>query len=190
MQQHSVPHFPEEDSKLRATSLQVRRGGNCPNSLQVLAQLLSSDPQQRDQLTLHLLACLPDAGAPATRSILSSFGDEGNTRIDFSHCLFRAGHDDPASSYIIRSCEIGSRTIVNFNDLPEMTVEEFEKIANDFVEQGDECWWHFEVRHIRSSNHSITVPFSRRKPSAIVDFVRPRAESPRRRCDASATSAK
>ncbi|KAL2263650.1 hypothetical protein VTK26DRAFT_5812 [Humicola hyalothermophila] len=139
----TVPHFPEEDSKLRASAMQVRRGGNCPNSLEVLAQLLASDPQ-RPQLTLHLVSCLPDARAAATRTILSSFGD--NPAIDFTHCLYRQGHDEPASSYIIRSSETGSRTIVNFNNLPEMTVDEFGEIADHFVGQGDNCWWHFEGR--------------------------------------------
>lgn len=145
---HSVPHFPDEDSKLRATSLQVRRGGNCPNSLQVLAQLLSSGPQRLNETTLHLVSCLPNAQATATRTILESFGTSPDTTIDFSHCVYREGYDEPASSYIIRSASTGSRTIVNFNDLPEMTANEFEEIADAFARQGDACWWHFEVRQI------------------------------------------
>jgi hypothetical protein len=31
-----------------------------------------------------------------------------------------------------------------------MTANEFERIADAFTEQGDACWWHFEVRHITS----------------------------------------
>jgi ketohexokinase len=145
---HSVPHFPAEDSKLRATGLQVRRGGNCPNSLEVLAQLVSAGPRHRLPTKLHLVSCLPDAQAAATAEILSSFGN-GPVEIDFSHCLYRTGHDAPASSYIIRSAETGSRTIVNYNDLPEMTFGEFEEIASAFAGYGGgECWWHFEVRQV------------------------------------------
>lgn len=149
-----VPHFPEEDSKLRATAVQVRRGGNCPNTLEVLQQLLlsgsanDSEPdsrQQRPRVVQHLVACLPNARAAATGKILSSFGP--GSPIDFSHCIYRDHHDEAASSYIIRSAETGSRTIVNFQDLPEMTVGEFENIADKFTEHAADCWWHFEVRH-------------------------------------------
>lgn len=83
--------------------------------------------------------------------ILSSFHDGA---VDVSHCLYRTGHDAAASSYIVRSGATGSRTIVNFNDLPEMTAGEFEGIVDALsgevgVEDGggggDGCWWHFEV---------------------------------------------
>lgn len=36
----TVPHFPHEDSKLRATSRETRLGGNIPNTLGVLSQIL------------------------------------------------------------------------------------------------------------------------------------------------------
>lgn len=137
----SVPHFPEEDSKLRANSLQLRRGGNCPNTLEVLLQLLRREPDQ-SPVTPHLISCLPSSESPATSKILSSFGP--GPAIDFSHCLYRRGYTEPASSYIVRSQETGSRTIVNFNDLPEMTLEEFVAIADDFRDKG-ECLWHFEA---------------------------------------------
>ncbi|KAK4153137.1 Ketohexokinase [Chaetomidium leptoderma] len=180
----TVPHFPEEDSKLRATTLQVRRGGNCPNSLQVLAQLLAAvGPQQHHPpIKLHMVSCLPDAHAAATGKILASFGDGDSDgggspekAIDFSHCLFRAGHEEPASSYIIRSGETGSRTIVNFNHLPEMTTGEFEKIADAFTQHGDECWWHFEgrmpattlscIRYLRQVVPGSTVSVEVEKPN-------------------------
>lgn len=137
----SVPHFPEEDSKLRATSLRVRRGGNCPNTVEVLQQLLrhgSTEPR----VVPHLVSCLPAAGSAATSKILSSFGDD--TPADFSHCLYREGHTEPASSYIIQSRTAGTRTIVNYSDLPEMTVQEFGNIADNFRDQPG-SWWHFEV---------------------------------------------
>ncbi|KAK3952499.1 hypothetical protein QBC32DRAFT_140843 [Pseudoneurospora amorphoporcata] len=208
----TVPQFPEEDSKLRATALQVRRGGNCPNTVEVLQQLLlsrggldssstqnqrdsaadvvvvtpppSQQQQQQQQLKLHLVSILPDVGSSACRKILSSFAAPAApqpsssydseslsesvtgaasataTIVDFSHCLYRKGHDEAASSYIIRSGATGSRTIVNYNDLPEMTTDEFINIVDDFVALqhnhsddgrtrgvvGANCWWHFEGR--------------------------------------------
>ncbi|KAI1805479.1 Ribokinase-like protein [Daldinia bambusicola] len=159
-----VPQYPGEDSKLRATNLQVRRGGNCPNTLQVLQQLLpirgkrgdndddgggsssSSGGGGRDlDLKPYLISCLPRADAPATATITGSFGP--GSLVDFTRCIFREDHHQPASSYIIRSEATGSRTLVNYNDLPEMTVGEFvtavEGIGGDDNDD-DDVWFHFE----------------------------------------------
>ncbi|KAG5768026.1 hypothetical protein H9Q73_013989 [Fusarium xylarioides] len=135
----AVPFFPSEDSKLRATSLNIRRGGNCPNSLQVLEQLLS----QHDTLQLHLVSPLPAAASSATQRVISSFGAQSN--IDFSHCVYREESTEAASSYIMRSETSGSRTLVNYNDLLEMTEDEFGNIARGF-NPGQGTWWHFEGR--------------------------------------------
>jgi ketohexokinase len=130
----------------------------------VLAQLVAAGPpppppqqkqqqqhqQQKLPLKLHMVSCLPGAETAATRKILASFGGNGDgnsNAIDFSRCLYREGYEEPASSYIMRSGATGSRTIVNFSELPEMTVGEFKAIVDAFTtEHGDnECWWHFEV---------------------------------------------
>ena len=137
--QFRVPHFPSEDAKLRATNLNVRRGGNCPNSLEVLQQL----PGSRKDVQTHLVSCLPNASSEATRRIISSFGED--PMVDFTHCIYREENTEAASSYIIRSQESGSRTIVNYNGLKEMTAAEFEKIVQRF-RADQETWWHFEVR--------------------------------------------
>ncbi|UNI19037.1 Ketohexokinase [Purpureocillium takamizusanense] len=135
----NVPRYPEEDAKLRATGVKVRRGGNCPNSLEVLQQLLG----EREHLRLYLVSCLPDRASPAAERVLASFG--ADSKVDFRHCIYRQGHAEAASSYIIRSHRSGSRTIVNYNDLPEMTATEFARIVASFGPDGD-TWWHFEVR--------------------------------------------
>lgn len=134
----SVPHFPEEDAKLRATNLTIRRGGNCPNSLEVLQQLVTD----KDNTQLHLVSCLPRRDAPSTRRIISSFGPD--TRADFRHCIYREGYTEAASSYIIRSQQSNSRTIVNYNDLPEMTCDEFAQVVDGF-DRHEPTFWHFEV---------------------------------------------
>ncbi|KYK55641.1 hypothetical protein DCS_07604 [Drechmeria coniospora] len=139
----SVPRYPDEDDKLRATSLQVRRGGNCPNSLEVLQQLLRAGRDRHHDVRPYLVTCLPDESSPATRLVMASFGDD--SAVDFGHCLHRQGHAEAASSHIIRSARTGSRTIVNYNELPEMTVGEFEAVAHGFRADQD-TWWHFEGR--------------------------------------------
>ncbi|KAI2641855.1 Ribokinase-like protein [Hypomontagnella submonticulosa] len=162
-----VPYYPGEDSKLRATNLQVRRGGNCPNTLEVLQQLLGE--QEGGRVNPYLISCLPDADAPATATIVDSF--RPRCLVDFTKCIFRAGHSEPASSYIIRSEATGSRTLVNYNDLPEMTIDEFKDVAGDV---GDDAWFHFEgripettlqcIRYLRQSFPKTRISVEVEKP--------------------------
>ncbi|KAM0475328.1 hypothetical protein ACHAPX_007082 [Trichoderma viride] len=136
---NSVPHYPEEDEKLRASTLTIRRGGNCPNSLEVLQQLL----QPQDAIRMYLISPLPSKSSPAAQRIKASFGEA--SPVSLEHSLYRETYTEAASSYIIRSEQTGSRTLVNYNDLPEMTVGEFEAIVQGFSPD-DETWWHFEGR--------------------------------------------
>ncbi|KAI1824683.1 Ribokinase-like protein [Xylaria intraflava] len=140
----SVPHYPDEDSKLRASNIQVRRGGNCPNTLEVLQQLLRAEQGARasPKVQPHLVACLPSRDAPATARIVGSFG--ADSPVGFSRCIFRDEDQEPASSYIIRSSATGSRTLVNYNGLAEMTLAEFVAAAESLG--GDDPWFHFEGR--------------------------------------------
>ncbi|KAI1096902.1 Ribokinase-like protein [Rostrohypoxylon terebratum] len=163
-----VPYYPGEDSKLRATNLQVRRGGNCPNTLQVLQQLLrESDPSVKD-VKPYLISCLPSVDAPAAATIVDSFGP--GSLVNFSRCIFRANHRDPASSYIIRSEATGSRTLVNYNDLPEMTIDEFVTAAD---EVGDEAWFHFEARsRAKPETHPKMIHAQGRIPETTLQCIR------------------
>ncbi|PFH55275.1 hypothetical protein XA68_10203 [Ophiocordyceps unilateralis] len=142
----SVPHYPDEDSKLRATSLAIRRGGNCANALEVLQQLLQEGGRH---VRPHLVSALPSRSSTATGRIRASFGDA--SPVDLSHCLYREAYDEPAASYIIRSQASTSRTIVNHNDLPEMTVDEFDAVISALADpssdsSSSDSWWHFEGR--------------------------------------------
>jgi hypothetical protein len=157
-----VPFYPQEDSKLRATHLSRRRGGNCPNSLEVLYQLINhgSKPQ------LYLISCLPDVRSSETAEIKASFGQGAEQAIEFSTCIHRSGIFKAASSYITRSEATGSRTIVNFNDLDEMTTDEFAQMAAR-IPRDDDSVWHFEGRipattltcigHLRSTHPRAAV---------------------------------
>ncbi|KAJ0164748.1 Ketohexokinase [Colletotrichum tanaceti] len=156
----SVPHFPEEDSKLRASSLRVRRGGNCPNTVEVLQQLIAEGPPRHPPsrpLRMHLVCPLPERQSQAAAQIVASLcpttgdasrprdEDDGPPAVSFDHCLFREGHQAPASSYILSSEATGTRTIVNHDSLPEMTADEFLRVAEAFKGRG-RTWWHFEGR--------------------------------------------
>jgi ketohexokinase len=132
-----VDHYPPEDEKLRASRLEKRRGGNVPNTLEVVQQLLQ---WQRGSVPLILLAVMPSSSSPATRQIQSSLGP----RVDFSHCLYRESSSEAPSSYIINSLTTNSRTIVNYNELAEMTADEFNKAADNL--SGKALVYHFEVQ--------------------------------------------
>lgn len=129
-----------------------RRGGNCPNTLEVLQQLIegkNKDKQQQQQLKDEkhasspvLIAVLPAASSPASQFIRDSLGPA----VDVTHCLYREAHTEPASSYIIKSRTSGSRTIVNYNELPEMTSAEFGAAVEKLdIGDGSGRWFHFEV---------------------------------------------
>lgn len=134
----SIPHFITEDEKLRATEIVRRRGGNCPNTLEVLQQLLG----RRDDIAveLNLLAVLPHREAPAVQEVAQSLG----SGVSLGTCLYRDDHEEPASSYILKNLSSPSRTIINYNVLPEMTFEEFVNVSDSVGPDG--IWYHFEVR--------------------------------------------
>ena len=153
----TVPHFPVEDSKLRATSCTSRRGGNVGNTLEVLQQILSVDTKAptsgspsdgRDvphDGELLLIADLPSKTSPQTRSIASSFEGYPYTpartsssgqcipAVDLQYCLHREDCLDPMTAYIMSSASTSSRTIVNHNPIPEMTFDEFVSITERIV---------------------------------------------------------
>ncbi|KAJ6179705.1 hypothetical protein N7519_010166 [Penicillium mononematosum] len=116
----TAPYYPGEDEKLRASRISRRRGGNCPNTLEVLGQLLQYGPSSAES-SLNLIAVLPSKSSVPCQQIQSSLGNM--VRLD--SCIYRERFSEPASSYIITSQATGSRTIVNYNELPEMTRTEF-----------------------------------------------------------------
>ncbi|KAI3341354.1 putative PfkB family kinase [Ustulina deusta] len=132
-----VSHYPSEDEKLRALSTSTRRGGNCPNTLEVLRDLLQSVDAPT---TLHLVAVLPSRQSSATGKIEESLG----SGVSLQACLFREEYHNPPSSYIIRSLATDSRTIINYNDLPEMSYDEFSRAADAL--SAEDTWYHFEGR--------------------------------------------
>lgn len=152
----SVEHYPPEDEKQRALSVVRRRGGNSPNTLEVLQQLLDVNG-----IAMSLVQCavLPSRSSTSIQEIKSSFG----AGVDLTHCIYREECHEPASSYIIKSNSTDSRTIVNYNGLPEMTSDEFIKVVDELELNAKASWCHFEasIRHferlfIFSNDHSGT----------------------------------
>jgi ketohexokinase len=133
-----VEDYPAEDEKLRAIEVDRRYGGNCPNTLEVLQQLIGLS--KFSPVPLALFAVLPSSSSDGTMRIKSSFA----SAVDLTHCIYREECEEPASSYIIRSRSAGSRTIINYNDLPEMTSKEFITMAGQLGHEMS--WCHFEAR--------------------------------------------
>ncbi|KAL4741049.1 Ribokinase-like protein [Aspergillus similis] len=163
----TTPHYPGEDDKLRATSILRRRGGNCPNTLEVLQQLVAqTSPGQ--ETPLSLVAVLPAKTSVASKQIRDAF----EPRVSLNYCIYRQEFEEPASSYIIKSQASGSRTIVNYNELPEMKLEEFIQIADTLGTKAR--WYHFEgripdvtlscMRYIREHYPSIKISVEVEKP--------------------------
>lgn len=142
----SVPRYPNEDEKLRATNHSRRRGGNCANTLEVLSQLITQDPlaTTENNSTLYLLSVLPARQSTDVQFI----GKSIPTVILNAGCIFRNNFDNAASSYIIQAATNNSRTIVSHNPLPEMTTKEFIESASSIQAHSktESLWYHFEGR--------------------------------------------
>ncbi|KAL8715500.1 MAG: hypothetical protein Q9220_000835 [cf. Caloplaca sp. 1 TL-2023] len=136
-----VERYPAEDEKLRASRIIKRRGGNCPNTIEVLQQLLDTVPNN-SEVSIALCATLPSRSSTGYQEIQSSFTEPSALQ----YCICRDDASEPASSYIIRSSAADSRTIINYNGLQEMTVEEFASVADKLGKIGL-AWCHFEVIH-------------------------------------------
>ncbi|KAK2809559.1 hypothetical protein FQN50_003612 [Emmonsiellopsis sp. PD_5] len=176
----TVSHYPAEDEKLRATTLSRRRGGNTLNTLEVLQQLLLTPYHQHlaakhgrpAPINIYPIAVLPARWSPATQEIEASLQPQSQSSlvkpnvavsVNLKHCIYREECSEPAASYIIKSVEAGTRTIVNYNGLREMGFWDFvcavDRLGTDREGKGkgdgdgdgdgDEDggrWFHFEGR--------------------------------------------
>lgn len=143
-----VPHFPQEDTKLRATKIERRRGGNTGNALEVFTQLLPQAGDTGESIyssEQYLFTVLPEYLSEDTKTVMRSL-----PRVSSDLFQFRKNQPLAASSYIIQSAQNQSRTIVSANPLDEMTAEEFKAgvaplIDDPKIGNGD-VWIHFEGR--------------------------------------------
>ncbi|KAK0654905.1 putative ketohexokinase [Cercophora newfieldiana] len=136
----SVPGFPAEDDKIRASAVAKRRGGNCPNTIDVLQQLCSVNSKTKLTIDLSLAVVLPKRSSSAVQEIHRSFGSGAVLK----DSIYRDEHVEPSSSYIIKNLASDSRTIISYNAMPAMRFDEFIKIAERLGKEA--LWYHFEGR--------------------------------------------
>lgn len=123
--------YPAEDSEMRATKQKIVRGGNVTNTLTVLSQL------KHECFWAGTLANEPDAEIIKNDLIKYSINTE--------YVQVQSQGKVP-TSYIVLNQINGSRSIVHYRDLAELTFEDFKKIP---LEQFD--WLHFEARNIEQT---------------------------------------
>jgi len=123
---NEVPTYPGEDSEVRAQDQHRRRGGNAANTVAVLAQLG------------HRCAWAGTwADEPDGHWILADLEARG-VRTDPA---VRVASGKSPTSYITLARDTGSRTIVHYRDLPELTAGELQAGALTAYR-----WVHLEAR--------------------------------------------
>lgn len=132
---NSVDHYPAEDEEMRAVAQRVVRGGNAANSACVLSQLGHE---------VELLATV--AEDPAARLILD---DLHRHQVGTRHMAHIPNAATP-TSYITLNQSNGSRTIVHYRDLPEVTAQDFSTVP---LERFD--WFHFEGRNVEQTQKML-----------------------------------
>jgi len=131
---NEVAAYPPEDAEVRALAQRQVRGGNVTNTLVVLNQLGRS---------CAWAGTLGDD--PASGPILADLHRQGvDTRLARPH----PGRTTP-TSYIALSRATGSRTIVHYRDLPELTPADLAAGLDglDPAWAGRCAWVHFEGRN-------------------------------------------
>jgi ketohexokinase len=124
---NEVERYPAEDAEVRALGQRRARGGNAANTLEVLSQL-----GHRCRWTGTLG---DDAAADFIRADLTARG------IDIRQGVSVPDGVTP-TSYIALSRATGSRTIVHYRDLPELSAADFARVPLDELD-----WIHFEGRN-------------------------------------------
>ena len=129
-----VSQYPSENDEIRALQQQFRRGGNAANSADVLSQL-------GHKVTLNC-SLAQDSSAQFIRNDLE------RRHIDVISEATSQTASTP-TSYITLNQSNGSRTIVHYRDLAELSFKHFDRLDLDSFD-----WFHFEGRNIQ---HSILM---------------------------------
>lgn len=151
---NEVDSYPVEDSEVRALAQSSRSGGNAANTAVVLQQL-------------NIQA-----------SLLSNMSDDSNAhfiiqqlqarKVDTSPCPVQRNSSTP-TSYITLSRETGSRSIVHYRQLDELSATDFTRLK---LEKFD--WFHFEarncdqlklmLRHAKQTGKPISLELEKPRP--------------------------
>ncbi|MGD8569493.1 MAG: PfkB family carbohydrate kinase [Gammaproteobacteria bacterium] len=151
--------FPGEDDEVRAVRQDIRRGGNTANTLVVLSQLGHH---------CHWLGTLAeDLNSQVIRD------DFARYNIDFSASEMIAQGSTP-TSYITLNQRNGSRTIVHYRDLPELSAPTIRQMPLERMQ-----WIHFEGRNEDNTRRMLDY-VKQRLPRVPVSIE---IEKPRQRLD-------
>jgi ketohexokinase len=153
----TVERYPEEDAEVRALARRLARGGNAANTAVVLSQIGHA---------CSLVATL--GGGEGAGTVESGLRRH---RIDTSGC--RTYPDaSPPTSYITLSAATGSRTIVHYRDLPELTAADFDPVDLTGID-----WVHFEGRNVPETRRMLArVRRERADLRCSVEVEKPRPD--------------
>lgn len=143
---NTVAHYPAEDEEMRAESQEIRLGGNAANTTTVLAQ------HGHD---VHILGTI--ASDFAGDSLIKEMQ---NSNINTRHCPHISG--TTPTSYITLNQNNGSRTIVHYRDLPELSASDFPADAVSNID-----WFHFEGRNVAETRKMLEAIHSQRVDQSI-----------------------
>ncbi len=146
---NTLAAYPGEDTEVRAERHRRTCGGNCANTLTVLADL--------GHHCAWAGTLADDAGAAFIRADLAARG------IDCTHAKVCRGGTTPTSC-ITLSRATGSRTIVHYRDLPELDDAAFTRIPLDGLD-----WLHCEGRNPAETARML-VDARRRAPRLPVSL--------------------
>jgi len=161
---NQVDHYPSEDSEIRALNQVIRCGGNACNSAIVLQQL---------GMTPYLLSKRADDGGAS--QILSELAKRN---IDTSLCPVQKNGNTP-TSYITSNILNGSRSIIHYRNLDELSADEFTRIELSLYD-----WLHFEARncqqleimlqHAKRFNKPISIELEKNRDN--IELIMPYAD--------------
>ncbi|MGD8885253.1 MAG: PfkB family carbohydrate kinase, partial [Gammaproteobacteria bacterium] len=153
--------FPREDDEVRAQRQDIRRGGNTANTLVVLSQLG------------HRCRWLGTLADDLNSMVIGD--DFARYNIDTTGCEIITGGKTP-TSYITLNQRNGSRTIVHYRDLPELSATAMNNIPLQHAH-----WVHFEGRneihtrymidHVKKQHASLPVSIEIEKPRDQLDLL-------------------
>ncbi|KXS21152.1 Ribokinase-like protein [Gonapodya prolifera JEL478] len=179
----SVPYFPAEDTKLRATKLESRGGGNALNSLTCISELARvaerrrrpSGSLQSNSNVLSFVGALGDETDSTTQAIVTHLSSAG-----ISHDLCPHRSSKPSiTSYIVYSESKQSRTIVTLSETPEMTATELEHAFESFVTgllDSSSIFVHVEGRNVSESTSLVKAVSAFRERNQVclsAEFEKP-----------------
>jgi len=124
---NTVASYPDEDSEVRAENQVIKRGGNATNTLVILSQL------GHQCYWAGTLANETDADR--------IIDDLDKYRINHQYAKTYSTGKVP-TSYILLNESNGSRSIVHYRDLPELSCKDFNEIPLEGFD-----WIHFEGRN-------------------------------------------